>query len=288
MATFNMFRKKSQEFDSSPFAAVNNRNKSKETFVVLSTVLLLLVVSFVALIVLYFGELNMRNTLQEESDRNVDILKACDRFNLPEVKNRFSGQVIAPQVHPNVTCAPCPPCHEYAQKPAPKVVNLRGVSKPVNGKKIADAQASLKRLMDSIDANSLRNDKIQNGLQKISRELVLLKFGSPPYIVEMSIKIPSRVAIASIQYEMAPLDLMPYSNLYFLTQISSGAWDGCSFMSHAPHILLADIVGAHCKQKMFAELPGIGKSLAFQEYSDEYTHEAHSLGFPGRCVCMIV
>jgi len=76
---------------------------------------------------------------------------------------------------------------------------------------------------------------------------------------------------------------MPYTNLFFLTQVASTAWDGCAFFLNLDTIVSADIRGLPtCTKKKFVNLPnGIGRFVAFHEYSPAYPHEAMTLGLPG-------
>jgi hypothetical protein len=46
-----------------------------------------------------------------------------------------------------------------------------------------------------------------------------------------------------IVLEMAPLDEMPHANYWFLSQVSLGLWNGCSFHRNAAHVLLSGWAG---------------------------------------------
>jgi hypothetical protein len=72
----------------------------------------------------------------------------------------------------------------------------------------------------------------------------------------------------SIIFELAPIDLVPYSIFYFLRLIDN--WEGGSFFRNAGHVKQVK----YYNTKM--------KSLAFQEYSSEFPHIKYSLGFAGR------
>ena len=104
-----------------------------------------------------------------------------------------------------------------------------------------------------------RRSMLMQGLQKVSKEVLLLEYGPPPYYVEIDVSVPkfpprqtsenkveakfdqdnrpidcaSSTVKGTLQLQMAPFDEVPYSILYFLTHISNGAWNGCSFATNA-------------------------------------------------------
>jgi hypothetical protein len=63
-----------------------------------------------------------------------------------------------------------------------------------------------------------------------------MKFGAPPYYVKLELKFPQNSGGTTtfatenvVVVELAPIELMPYSVLMFLTQVSLELWDGCRY-----------------------------------------------------------
>ena len=238
-------------------AALNNsKSKSKETFVVLSTVLFLLVLAFIGIVALYFKECELRQLLMKESEKNYEILKACDKFELSDIEDRMAGKAIA-EIQTAVTCMPCKKCHNYIQ------------AESTHLSAIAKNQKLIEKLTVAVQGRQLRNQRLQDSIQLISRELVGMKFGkSTPYMVEMSVKVPGQAELSTLTFELHDLADIPYSTLYFLSQVAAGAWDSCSFISHHPgnHMLVASNRGVKCNAHAFGDLPGLTERLLFSEY----------------------
>jgi hypothetical protein len=92
-----------------------------------------------------------------------------------------------------------------------------------------------------------------------------------------------------LRLDMAPLDLMPVAVNLFLQQVHHGLWDGCSFIYNPRHILQA---GPHAHD-VDERLPRTDAllhrfvdarldTMPYQEYHEEYPHEAYTIGFAGR------
>jgi hypothetical protein len=127
------------------------------------------------------------------------------------------------------------------------------------------------------------------------------RFGPGPHYVEMEIEYPEYQstileskhwprARGIVRYEMASLDLMPVAVNLFLQQVHHGLWDGCSFVVNAVHILQAGPHRHNGQGGYNHNIPELYNRfistkldvMPFQEYSAEYTHVKHTLGFSGR------
>ena len=249
-------------------ASSNTKSKSKETFVVLVTALMLLVMGLMTMGYLYYNETVIRQELLLESNKNFEILKACDRFdlnNVDQLQSRASGKT-ALAIESAASCPPCTKCHSYMQPKGPKEI------------KAEKARKETDKLKEIIDSRVTRNERIEDSLQRISRELFKMKYGdtagsrSSPLQVEMSLKLPSKSHKAEshqLSFEMHDRDMLPYSMLYFVAQVSAGLWDSCSFTTYysAHHMLIAEAKGNNCNAKGFKDIPFVDELLLFSEYS---------------------
>lgn len=81
---------------------------------------------------------------------------------------------------------------------------------------------------------------------------------------------------------MAPAEVMPYSVLMFLSQISSQSWIGCSFFINYGSVLSADTRGDdRCHKKNFENIPGISMEAPFQEFNSNFPHSRLTVGYGG-------
>ena len=133
---------------------------------------------------------------------------------------------------------------------------------------------------------------LQNQIQHISRRHVEEKFGPGPHRVEITLDFPPNAPFSrdninpKFVIELAPLDLMPHSVYFFLLQVYNGCWNGRSFDRNAEHVIQAGLYPYYATPDN-AEDDGHFEELklqevAFQEYSEEYPHELHTVGFAGR------
>ena len=127
------------------------------------------------------------------------------------------------------------------------------------------------------------------------------RFGQGPHYVEMEIEYPEYQstilestnwprARGIVRYEMASLDLMPVAVNLFLQQVHHGLWDGCSFVVNAVHIIQAGPHRHNGQGGYDHNIPELYDRfisnkldvMPFQEYSTDYPHVKHTLGFSGR------
>jgi hypothetical protein len=102
-------------------------------------------------------------------------------------------------------------------------------------------------------------------LQNATRALLPKLFGAEPYRVEFTLRFPDTQE-GRFTVQMAPAALMPHSVFLFLKLVSK--WKRGAFHRNAGHVLQAMVTG--------------GTGLAWQEYSSEYPHKIHTLGYAGR------
>lgn len=88
---------------------------------------------------------------------------------------------------------------------------------------------------------------------------------------------------SSFTVELAPLNLMPHSVDTFLEMVSSGLWDGCSFIMNAVHVIKASPLPIADHASAMEKLGSFKKKglshLAFSEYSEDFPHVQYTLGF---------
>lgn len=84
---------------------------------------------------------------------------------------------------------------------------------------------------------------------------------------------------------MAPLRLVPHSVHMFLEMIRLGLWTNTVFWHHdeAEHIIAGALFNYRTGEPKFHHLKALGwDGLEFPEYSAEYPHEKHTVGFSGK------
>ncbi len=156
-------------------------------------------------------------------------------------------------------------------------------------REVAEADRACERRVESARAEAMRanpatrpkpvlpKSKLEKRLSSVTEALKVSaqadlerRYGSQPARVLME------TSVGSLEFEMAPAHLMPYVTKWFLDLVEEGYWNGCGFVRAASHVLQAN-----CGPKRGETRH---PSIAFQEYSEEYTHKPLTLGvagFPG-------
>jgi hypothetical protein len=143
---------------------------------------------------------------------------------------------------------------------------------------------------------STRYDRLINQVQLMSRVLLKIKYGDPPYYVQLSINVDNKEKVnmdGELVFELSAYEDLPYSTYFFLSQVSAGAWNTCSFFISLGVVYLGDARGPdpsldenRCDRARFRSPEiineGIEELLAFQEYSTLSQHEPNTLGISGR------
>ncbi|KAJ1454838.1 hypothetical protein M885DRAFT_228962 [Pelagophyceae sp. CCMP2097] len=109
-----------------------------------------------------------------------------------------------------------------------------------------------------------------SAVQEACRAYALSRYGPEPYLAQMDVSFPESMGggDASLVFELAPLELVPYSVYFFLEKVLASNQGG-KFSRNAPHVLQASLHGA-------------GETLLFQEYDARWPHKARTLGYAGR------
>ena len=146
------------------------------------------------------------------------------------------------------------------------------VTPPINCpqcKECDEDSGAAERISNHDEIYLKRNKLLQESHQSLSLELLLHKFGNGPHFVNLHLQFPEPEGGSGLlRLEMAPVEVMPTTVLYFLTQVSEGAWDGCSFFRNANHVLQASTRGKECQPKRFKSLAGIEKSIGTNPTTD--------------------
>lgn len=241
--------------------------KAKETFLVLSTVLLLLALGLASLSVLYYTERSFRLTLQAENDKTKEILKACDRFELGDIQNRFSNQL----VHLPSNCPPCKKCHNYrVDAPSAK-----------HKKKIESIKENIDAIKAQVAKHGVRSNRVEDAVRLMSRELLFMKFGSSvsQYTAELTLQLRSGSSqTSSLQLVFPDVAQYPYAMYRLLSQFHDGSWDGCSFTAYHKGlgVLLAEAKGPDCNIENFEQYQSLSDATLW--FSEEPGEAAMAMG----------
>lgn len=146
------------------------------------------------------------------------------------------------------------------------------------------AVSEIGEIKERLKMGSKKATSLKELVQSVSQEDVIEKYGSSPQLVELELVFPDSHHRGATKFiiEMAPAELMPHSVHTFLEMVSAGLLDGCSFILNAMHVLKAaplpyDGTSAADKARAFSD-KGL-ESVAFKEYSEDYPHRKHTVGF---------
>lgn len=219
------------------------------------------------LVVLYVRERDARITVEGLNERlNNEGITLIDQ--LRTAKTQLEQKPRCPDCPICKVCPPTPKCPACAKCP------------PTEPK--AAVKDNHKALEHKLEIWKERHTTLTKALKKTSKEILATKYGKEPYIVELHVELPEGQDGGVITVEMAPASLVPHAVLYFLSQVSAGAWNGCSFIRNAHHVLQADPRGKNCDRKKFRNLDTVEYSIPFQEYHQDFPHKALTLGLAGR------
>jgi len=139
-----------------------------------------------------------------------------------------------------------------------------------------DAAVRKKKATGVIMENDPDSLQLTGKLQEATRTLLAARYGPvEPYRVNVTLEFQDTIPDFKengpdgyILLEMAPSRLVPHSVFSFLE--IARQWKGGAFHRIAGHVLQVQVRG------------GVGKPLAFQEYSEEYPHKERTVGYAGR------
>lgn len=132
-------------------------------------------------------------------------------------------------------------------------------------------------------------EHLKKEMQSRAKKEAEEKFGPGPHRIKFELdfnpeEMPEGDA-TSFTIEMAPLDLMPYTVNFFMSQVSLGLFNGCSFHRNAGHVVQGGPVPSHLNpgQKMHQGFKdAMLQSVGFQEYHPDFPHKKYTLGYAGR------
>mmetsp|Transcript_15573 Transcript_15573/g.30570 ORF Transcript_15573/g.30570 Transcript_15573/m.30570 type:complete len:352 (+) Transcript_15573:40-1095(+) len=146
--------------------------------------------------------------------------------------------------------------------------------------KLAALHSELEAAKQASESNKGNNDNKVPPVQfpadsKVLKDLIRMeklnlkaKYGEGPAMFTIETEL------GTMTLETAPFDVMPHIVSFWLNQVESGYWDGCAFVRNADHVLQAN-----CGDRRPSHPDQV--TVAFQEYSDQYTHEPYTLGLAG-------
>jgi len=152
----------------------------------------------------------------------------------------------------------------------------KGYSNPRMMQEIVTIQRSLKQ-------SHFQAAHLKEQVKELSRRDAIAKYGAGVQRIEFELIFPDEEkGPDTFVIEMASIDLMPHSVYTFLEMTSEGLLDGCSFILNALHVLKAAPLpydGSSATDKAQEFLDKGLESVAFREYTPEYPHLRHTVGF---------
>jgi len=145
-----------------------------------------------------------------------------------------------------------------------------GVEESDERKKISDT------LISRHDTQTQRIDAMQKSIQQTHKRELISRYGEGPYRIEVQVLVQGVEKYFTI--ELAPVELMPHSVHTFMEMIQYKVWDDTMFIHKVSHVVLAAPIDEEGGSKKIEH----AKQLLFPEYSDEFPHEANTIGFQGR------
>lgn len=127
---------------------------------------------------------------------------------------------------------------------------------------------------------------VRTFLQEQSRHAIVERFGTGPHFVQATVQIQvenhQTPVLKKFVIEMASTDDVPHSVFLFLDSVDKKLWDDTIFLHHegVEHVLAAvplDYQTQNMKHDALQELET--QSLAFPEYSPNFSHQKYTLGF---------
>ena len=156
--------------------------------------------------------------LHERSVRIQAVKEFNEKITERSLQNVYKSSTSSKGSNPIIACPKCPQC---SNDDTPEVTEREEVEDV--------PQADPLEHVRKWDEKHL---VLTQEIQRLSRSLLQLKFGSPPYYVELELEVDSEtVKGGKITIEMAPTELMPYSVYFFMTQVTAGVWNSCRYLS---------------------------------------------------------
>mmetsp|Transcript_14285 Transcript_14285/g.25500 ORF Transcript_14285/g.25500 Transcript_14285/m.25500 type:complete len:607 (+) Transcript_14285:163-1983(+) len=151
---------------------------------------------------------------------------------------------------------------------------------------IAQAKSELKNVERQRDDFMKITKSMKDKITFRSRQAVLDEFGPGPHYVRLIFAFPSFPVNESILLELAPLDIMPHTIHTFLRMIKERMYAEGTFILSRDHIVVGGPVDLHnnennqiLEQRMIRQGYFPDGALLFMEYTPDYPHVQHSVGF---------
>jgi cyclophilin family peptidyl-prolyl cis-trans isomerase len=154
----------------------------------------------------------------------------------------------------------------------------------------------LPTLQKQVDSLLSARKKLQYYLQRMSYADLVEKYDAtygPIFRVHVQLSFDPLAntpgTATEMVFELYPIEKMPHSVYFFVSQVHNGFFDGTSFHRNANHVVQAGPAPNYLSppgttsqtlRKRFAD--SNYDSLYFQEYSPEYPHVKYTLGYAGR------
>ena len=157
-----------------------------------------------------------------------------------------------------------------------------------------DASSPIRELEHQVVLHRVHGDQYAQGIRHLSRQLLAEKFGAGPYHVELQMAFPDDAQVfalkgsrtGTILLELATAEEMPHTVYTFLSRVSQGLYDGCSFYHNAGHVIVAGALAnlqtdANVDLKQRFVDAGL-EQVHLQEYSTLLLHSEYTIGLAGR------
>ena len=198
-----------EERDDNDDSEDDSTGKSRDTSATVKLYVLMVLAVLFCLSYLY--ERDLRFKLIHEFNDSIDHASA----QLFEARQKMSSSLDSSASNTPSSLLKCPVCAKNCVEEEP----------------LPDEEKPLTEMDVLLEEWTLRDKAVMTTLQEMARQKLLDKYGSPPYYVLLDIGIEAETPVAGgkLVIEMAPIDLMPYSVLYFMSQISAHVWDSCRY-----------------------------------------------------------
>eukprot|EP00580_Thalassiosira_gravida_P003918 CAMPEP_0201604352 /NCGR_PEP_ID=MMETSP0492-20130828/4525_1 /ASSEMBLY_ACC=CAM_ASM_000837 /TAXON_ID=420259 /ORGANISM="Thalassiosira gravida, Strain GMp14c1" /LENGTH=461 /DNA_ID=CAMNT_0048068371 /DNA_START=648 /DNA_END=2033 /DNA_ORIENTATION=- len=151
---------------------------------------------------------------------------------------------------------------------------------------LALAESELERVKRQRDDFMTIGKSMKEKITFRSRQAVLDEFGPGPHYVRLIFAFPTSPENESILLELAPLDIMPHTIHTFLRMVKERMYAEGTFILSRDHIIVGGPVDLHnnennrmLEQRMIHEGYFPDGALLFIEYTPDYPHVQHSVGF---------
>lgn len=242
---------------------------------------------FVALLILYFYE----RAAKQQLAVNYELKELAASIDIQEMRASHLDEIRTLRMQLEVESeAKLKTLSAAHAEQMIRVKDVLPVSPPCAACPICDAKTGMVAIEEKALFLQSKYDRVKLALKDLSQDLLRLRFGPEPYTVELQLQLPAEAGVqetGTVTLEMAPAELMPVAVLLFLDHVDRGAWNGCSFIRNAGHVLQSGVAGERCDRSKFHNRHGGMRSIPFLEYSPKYPHEQFTIGYAGRYIPLL-